>query len=87
MLKLVLLNFGQIFCDVMSALIMIQVVLSWIVVPSNKVYQFVYSLTKPLLSRIRAVLPDTRPLDLSPLVAFFLIEAIRAAWLTIINLL
>ncbi len=87
MLKLVLLNFGQIFCDVMSALIMIQVVLSWIVAPNNKVYQFVYSLTKPLLTRIRAVLPDTRPLDLSPLVAFFLIEAIRAAWLTIINLL
>ena len=87
MLKLVLLNFGQIFCDVMSTLILIQVVLSWIVVPSNKIYQFVYSLTKPLLSKIKAVLPDTRPLDLSPLVAFFLIEAVRAAWLGLINLL
>lgn len=87
MIKLVLLNFGQIFCDVMSSLILIQVLLSWVVDPSNRVYQFVYSLTKPLLSAIRRVLPDTRPLDLSPLVAFFLIEAVRAVWQALINLL
>lgn len=34
----------------------------------NMIYEFLYRITEPVLQPIRRILPDTRPLDLSPLV-------------------
>ena len=54
-----------------------RVILSWIQVPpSNPLYPIatiIYQVTEPILGPIRRVLPNFGMLDLSPMVAIFLI--------------
>ena len=59
-------------------LLLASVIISWVNAdPYNPIVNFIYRVTDPLLRRIRRHMPDTGMLDLSPLVAFALIE--RAA--------
>ena len=59
-------------------IIIIRAVMSWFS-PSydNPIYRFVISLTEPILSRIRRILPSLGGLDLSPIVLIFLIGLLR----------
>ncbi len=74
----------NIFAWVLSSLIFIRIILSWIRFGrSNPLIQLVYSLTEPILGPIRELLyksPLGGPgmmLDFSPVIAYFLIEAVR----------
>jgi YggT family protein len=44
----------------------------------NVVYEVLQRLTEPLLKPLRNILPDTRPLDLSPLLLFILIWVVQS---------
>lgn len=56
------------------------VVISWVNAdPYNPIVRFVRSITEPVLGKIRQFMPDTGMLDLSPLVAFFVIHLIQSA--------
>ena len=56
------------------------VIISWVNAdPYNPIVRFIRSITEPLLSKIRQFMPDTGMLDLSPLVAFFVIHLIQSA--------
>lgn len=56
------------------------VVISWVNAdPYNPIVRFVRSITEPVLGKIRQFMPDTGMLDLSPLVAFFIIHLIQSA--------
>lgn len=58
--------------------ILIIVILSWIAPQSyNPAVLLLHQLTGPVLSRIRKVMPDLGMLDLSPIVAFLLIQVIE----------
>ncbi|GLQ30558.1 YggT family protein [Litoribrevibacter albus] len=58
--------------------ILIIVILSWIAPQSyNPAVLLLHQLTGPALSRIRKVMPDMGMLDLSPIVAFLLIQVIE----------
>jgi YggT family protein len=56
------------------------VIISWVNAdPYNPIVRFIRSITDPLLDKIRQFMPDTGMLDLSPLVAFFIIQLIQSA--------
>lgn len=55
-----------------------RVLLSWIIQdPDNKFYQFLYSITEPLLAPIRKILPSMG-LDISPLILFFVLRILSS---------
>ncbi|MCB5228678.1 MAG: YggT family protein [Candidatus Cloacimonetes bacterium] len=62
--------------QVYSYLILIRVIMSWVISdPYNKIYYFLVSITEPLLAPIRKLLP-AMGLDLSPIIAFFLLNLV-----------
>jgi YggT family protein len=62
-----------------ALVILFRVLSSWI--PNSREYQvvqFLIIITEPLLGRLRKVLPQAGGLDLSPIAAIFLLEAIAS---------
>ncbi len=61
--------------QILQMLILVRVVMSWVVSPAsrNPLVEFVRAVTDPILRPIQSVLPNTGPIDLSPMVALFLI--------------
>lgn len=77
------------FIDLLTTLLLIailaRVLLSWVRVDPNASWvRVLYQITEPILGPIRRALPSMGGLDLSPLVAFLLIEAARALLLRIL---
>ena len=61
-------------------LIIIRAIISWVNPdPFNRIVQFLYRTTEPILSPIRRLLP-MMAIDISPIIAFLLIILIRS-WL------
>ncbi len=61
--------------------ILLRVIFSWINFdPRNSIYQVVYEITEPIMGPIRRILPRMGMIDLTPMVAsFILIFIARAA--------
>ena len=69
----------NILADILITLIILRVILSWFVRdPSSFLVRFLNEATEPLLGPIRSALPRIGMLDLSPIVAYFLIELLRS---------
>ena len=68
--------FLNLFVQVMSALLLIYCVLSWVVPPDNTIRQKVEDLINPLLDPIRSVLPSFGMFDFSPIVLMVILEFI-----------
>ena len=63
--------------QIYNFLILARVLLSWFIQdPSNKIYQFLQSVTEPILGPLRRILPAMGGWDLSPIVAYLLINII-----------
>ncbi|GAB1367145.1 MAG TPA: YggT family protein [Candidatus Cloacimonas sp.] len=70
--------------QVYNFLILARVLASWVVRdPSNQIYHFLYSITEPMLGRIRRVLP-MMGLDLSPIIAYFILNLVAKMLFSII---
>lgn len=70
--------------QVYNFLILARVLASWIVRdPTNQIYHFLYSITEPLLGRIRKIMP-MMGLDLSPIIAYFLLNLIAKLLISLI---
>ena len=64
--------------DIYSLLVFGSVIISWVQLsPDNPVASFLHSMTEPLLSPIRQVMPEMGGLDFSPLVLLFSIRLVR----------
>lgn len=75
-----ILNLVNKLVEIFNILLLIRVVLSWIPMGENALTRAVYSVTEPILAPIRrAIYPWMRniPLDISPIIAYFLIQLIR----------
>ncbi|UXM95122.1 YggT family protein [Bartonella sp. HY329] len=68
--------------DFVWLLIIGRIIFSWlfamnIINPRNQIFgvigNFLYTATEPLLAPIRRILPDLGPIDISPIVIFFII--------------
>lgn len=57
-------------------LILGRVLMSWVVRdPNNRLYHFLYSITEPVLGRIRNLMPSMG-LDFSPIIAYFILRLV-----------
>jgi len=65
--------------ELLQLLILLRVVISWVASPVSRhpFVELVRTVTDPILRPIQAVLPGTGPIDLSPLVALFLIHILQ----------
>jgi len=73
--------FIQILAAILLVAIFLRVIFSWIALdPSNPLVTIVHDITEPILAPIRQFMPRFGMLDLSPMVAsFLLIMILRAA--------
>ena len=72
-----LLQTFNILVDLLTTLIFIRVVLSWLVREQNTLTQFIVRCTEPILAPVRRILPMMGGLDLSPIVAYFMLDILR----------
>lgn len=80
MLLVVLVTFLDLFVIAFNALILVRVLSSW-VFPNpeqNGFSRFIFEVTEPILGPIRKLVPAGGLMDLSPLVAFFLLQGLQA---------
>ena len=69
-----------VFCDAMAIAIVIRSLLSWFPVdPNNFLVVFLVTITEPILSPLRRIVPRLDMIDLSPMVAILLLMLI--SWL------
>lgn len=62
-----------------------RVICSWIRVnPYGKVFQFIFSLTEPLLAPIRRLMPKTMMLDFSPMILMLVLIVLQRLLLVLI---
>lgn len=54
---------------------------------NNRLYQFVYDITEPVLGPIRRVIPPVIGLDFSPMIAMFLVSIVRMVLTTLVGVL
>ena len=78
MINAVAVTFILLFVEVFNVLIIIRVLMSWIYPhpEANRFSRLVFDLTEPVLGPVRKLLPRTQFLDLSPIVTFFLLQAV-----------
>lgn len=59
-------------------LIIVRALISWVNPdPFNPIVQFLYKTTDPILAPIRKFLPTLGPIDLSPIIAFFVLYFLK----------
>jgi YggT family protein len=79
MLLAVLVNFINLFVLAFNLLILARVIMSWIMpIPSGAIGRFIFETTEPVLAPIRRILPKSQFIDLSPLVAYVLLQLLQS---------
>ncbi len=88
MFKTYLATFINIFVEVMSFALLARVILSWVPQAAHsKPAQIIRDATDPFLKPLKRMLPPMGMMDLSPLIAYFLIEVVRNILLYLITFL
>jgi len=78
--------FIDIFFSVIIVVIFIRILLSWIRTDfEHPVAKIIFDLTEPFLSLFRKILPQSGPLDFSPLLAMIALELARELILFLIK--
>ena len=74
----VLINTIDLVFTVLSLAILARVLLSWVrVSPYHPVVQVLYQITEPILAPLRRVIPPVGMMDISPIIAMFLLQIIQ----------
>lgn len=69
----------EVVFTLLSWLIIVRALISWVSPdPFNPIVQFLYRATDPILAPIRKFLPALGPLDISPIVAFFILLFLKS---------
>jgi len=76
---LFLVNFVDLFFNILTWAIIIRVLLSWIpgLPPDNPIVRLLLSITDPVLEPARRVIPPIGMIDISPIVVLFVLQLIR----------
>lgn len=90
-MKNILINSVELFVNLLYFFIFVRAIMSWFRPPRySKLYDDIsralYALTEPILAPIRNILPTTgMGIDLSPLVAIFLLDIARRVVVTVLQ--
>ena len=79
MLSQVVVQFVDLFVAVFDILLIIRVVMTYFVKPGNRFFASLVSMTEPLLSPVRKMLPTTPGVDFAPLATFLILQIIQWA--------
>ena len=64
--------------NVIKYAILVRIIMSWIPLnPHSRIVYFIYQITEPILRFFRNLLPRMGMLDLSPLIAFFVLDLLQ----------
>ncbi len=64
--------------DIYSLIVLASVILSWVhLPPDNPLVRVTETLTEPILTRIRRVVPDVGGLDFSPMILLIALRLLR----------
>jgi YggT family protein len=76
----VIADFVNLFFMVLTIAVFIRVLLSWVpnIDPRNPGIAFLYGITEPILAPIRSIMPRTMMFDFSPMIAIFVLQALRS---------
>lgn len=67
----------QLLFKILSSIIILDAILSFVLPPFNPVRSFLDKLVEPLLNPIRKILPSMAGFDLSPIVAILILQVIE----------
>lgn len=71
-------NFLNLFFNALYLLIFVRVIMSWLPnLQSSKLAEFVLEVTDPILKPIQKIIPNLGGIDISPIVAFFLLQLLQ----------
>lgn len=83
--------FVQTFTDIMSVLIIIRVLLSWLAVSgrssSGNVTQIIYDITQPVINIARKIPHKIGMMDFSPIIALFMLDLLEYFILIVLKML
>ena len=72
-----LLRFLELLCEVLTLLILVRVVVSWVSPGNtNTLTNILFQVTEPILGPLRRIIPRAGMLDFTPLVAVILLQVI-----------
>lgn len=78
-------NFVNVFFNILSLAILARVLLSWVRVnPFNPIVSLLDQITEPILSPLRRVIPAIGMIDITPIVALFLLRFLQQILLSFI---
>jgi len=84
---LLIIQIIRITASVLSWLVIISVVLSYVVSPYNTIRRTIDTIISPLLIPIRKVVPSFSGFDFSPVILILLIQVIESLLITLLNAL
>lgn len=67
----------NILMDLLTILIVLRIVCSWMLKREDGMMEFLHRTTEPILAPLRRILPRIGMFDFSPLVALVLLDALR----------
>lgn len=81
-----LIYFIDVFFTLLSLAILSRVLLSWVrVSPYHPAVDFLYRITEPILAPLRRAIPPIGMVDISPVIAIFLLQIIQQVLVAIIR--
>jgi len=81
-----LVYFVDVFFTLLSLAILARVLLSWVrVSPYHPAVEFLYRITEPILAPLRRIIPPIGMIDISPVIAIFLLQLIGQVLAAIIR--
>ena len=75
-MNLVLINFIQVISQVLSLLLIVDILLSYFMSPYHPIRATIDRIIQPMLSPIRRIVPPVAMIDFSPLVLLILIQLV-----------
>lgn len=80
----VLINFIQVLAQVLSLLLIVDILLSYFMSPYHPVRSTLDRLVQPLLNPIRRIVPPIAMIDFSPLVLLILIQLVANLFVSVL---
>ena len=85
MLDLLLMRLIHLLENVLTLLVIVYVLMTYVVPPWNRWRQALARIVEPMLAPLRRVIPPLGPVDISPLVLLILIQVIADLLISIIR--